>query len=210
MLITKTDAEQLLSPYSDRILNMFDLAWQDWLKRIQENPSCCKRGRSNFIWDQIIHHAKNEFGFEPDHKFAIYPYNNNQTYNFIVEQQLVFRIKKGKSTRKSSNIPTNMSKGFHDPNESLPEIGLLPRIEIQYELDKLESSIIDVVAVARNKDAVIWQMSLKYRANDELPIFPTIPVNPQSPISNSALSVKKRVKLKSVKTEEKPKKIVGE
>ena len=133
MLITKADTEKLLSPYIDRILNVFDLAWNDWLKRIKENPSCCKRGRSNFIWDQIIHHSKNEFGFEPDHKFAIYPYNNSQTYNFIVEQQLVFRIKKGKNTRKSSNIPTNMSKGFHDPNESLPEIGLLPRIEIQYE-----------------------------------------------------------------------------
>lgn len=210
MLITKADAEKLLSPYTDRILNVFDLAWNDWLKRIKENPSCCKRGRSNFIWDQIIHHAKNEFGFEPDHKFAIFPYNNSQTYNFIVEQQLVFRIKKGKNTRKSSNIPTNMSKGFHDPNESLPEIGLLPRIEIQYELDKLESSIIDIVAVARNRNLVAWETSLKYRGNDELPIFPAIPVNPKSPSPITVSSVKKRVKLKSVKTEKEQKKVVGE
>ncbi|MEC8124177.1 hypothetical protein [Acinetobacter bereziniae] len=210
MLITKADAEKLLSPYTERILNVFNLAWNDWLKRIEENPSCCKRGRSNFIWDQIIHHAKNEFSFEPDHKFAIYPYNNSQTYNFIVEQQLVFRIKKGKNTRKSSNVPTNMSKGFHDPNESLPEIGLLPRIEIQYELDKLESAIIDVVAVARNRNLVAWETSLKYRGNDELPIFPTIPVNPKSPSPITDSSVKKRVKLKSVNTEKEQKKIVGE
>lgn len=210
MLITKKNAENLLSPYSDRILNVFDLAWKDWLKRINDNPSCCKRGRSNFIWDQIIHHAKNEFGLEPDHKFAIFPYNNNQTYNFIVEQKLVFRIKKGKSSRKSSNIPTNMSKGFHDPNESLPEIGLLPRIEIQYQLDKLESSIIDVVAVARDKQTIVWESSLKYRGNDELPIFSTIPVSPQSPSPTSVSSVKKRVKLKSVNTEKERKKIVGE
>lgn len=205
MLITQTDAEKLLSPYSDRILNVFDLAWKDWLKRINDNPSCCKRGRSNFIWDQIIHHAKNEFSLEPDHKFAIFPYYNEQTYNFIVDQKLVFRIKKGKASRKSSNIPTNMSKGFHDPNESLPEIGLLPRIEIQYQLDKLESSIIDVVAVARDKNIVVWQSSLKYRGNDELPIFSNIPVIPQSPNPTAVSSVKKRVKLKSVKAEKEQK-----
>ncbi|WP_151800758.1 hypothetical protein [Acinetobacter junii] len=210
MLITKSKAENLLSPYSDRLLKVFDLAWNDWLKRIDDNPSCCKRGRSNFIWDQIIHHAKNEFGLEPDHKFAIYPYNNDQTYNFIIEQKLVFRIKKGKSSRKSSNVPTNMSKGFHDPNESLPEIGLLPRIEIQYQLDKLESSIIDVVAVARDKSMIVWESSLKYRGNDELPIFSENPVSPQSPSPTSGSSVKKRVKLKSVNTEKEHKKIVGE
>ncbi|MFW2034123.1 hypothetical protein [Acinetobacter junii] len=210
MLITKSKAENLLSPYSDRLLKVFDLAWNDWLKRIDDNTSCCKRGRSNFIWDQIIHHAKNEFGLEPDHKFAIYPYNNDQTYNFIIEQKLVFRIKKGKSSRKSSNVPTNMSKGFHDPNESLPEIGLLPRIEIQYQLDKLESSIIDVVAVARDKSMIVWESSLKYRGNDELPIFSENPVSPQSPSPTSGSSVKKRVKLKSVNTEKEHKKIVGE
>lgn len=210
MLITKSKAENLLSPYSDRLLKVFDLAWNDWLKRIDDNPSCCKRGRSNFIWDQIIHHAKNEFGLEPDHKFAIYPYNNDQTYNFIIEQKLVFRIKKGKSSRKSNNVPTNMSKGFHDPNESLPEIGLLPRIEIQYQLDKLESSIIDVVAVARDKSMIVWESSLKYRGNDELPIFSENPVSPQSPSPTSGSSVKKRVKLKSVNTEKEHKKIVGE
>lgn len=210
MLITKSKAENLLSPYSDRLLKVFDLAWNDWLKRIDDNPSCCKRGRSNFIWDQIIHHAKNEFGLEPDHKFAIYPYNNDQTYNFIIEQKLVFRIKKGKSSRKSSNVPTNMSKGFHDPNESLPEIGLLPRIEIQYQLDKLESSIIDVVAVARDKSMIVWESSLKYRGNDELPIFSENPISPQSPSPTSGSSVKKRVKLKSVNTEKEHKKIVGE
>lgn len=209
MRITKNSAENLLSPYSDRILNVFNLAWEDWLERINDNPSCCKRGRSNFIWDQIIHHAKNEFGLEPDHKFAIFPYNNSQTYNFIVEQKLVFRIKKGKASRRSSNIPTNMSKGFHDPNESLPEIGLLPRIEIQYQLDKLESSIIDVVAVARDKNIVVWESSLKYRENGELPIFSTTPLNP-SPNPVSVSSVKKRVKLKSVKTEKEHKKIIGE
>lgn len=210
MRITKNNAENLLSPYSNRILNVFDLAWKDWLKRINDNPSCCKRGRSNFIWDQVIHHAKNEFGLEPDHKFAIFPYNNSQTYNFIVEQKLVFRIKKGKPSRRSSNIPTNMSKGFHDPNEPLPEIGLLPRIEIQYQLDRFESSIIDVVAVARDKNIVVWESSLKYRSNDELPISSIAPVNPQSPSPITVSSVKKRVKLKSVKTEKEHKKIVGE
>lgn len=201
MLISKNDAEKLLSPYVDRILKVFDLAWQDWLNRLKFTPSCSKRGRSNFIWDQIIHHSHKEFGFEPNDKFAIFPYNNSQTYNFIIAQQLVFRIKKGGATRKSGNIPTNMSQGFHDPNESLPEINLLPRIEIQYELDKLESSIIDVVAVARNKNSIVWESSLKYRGNNELPIFPIIPVNPQIPDSNTVSSVKKRVKLKSVKTE---------
>lgn len=210
MLITKIEAEELLAPYTDRLLKVFDQAWSDWLIRIKENTSCCKRGRSNFIWDQIIHHAKNEFGFEPDHLFAIYPYNNNQTYNFIIQQQLVFRIKKGKNSRRSSNIPTNMALGFHDPNESLPEIGLLPRIEIQYELDKLESSIIDVVAVARDKNTIVWDLSLKYRGNDELFINPTIPVNPSSPSIPTVSTVKKRVKLKSVNAEPERKKTVGE
>lgn len=210
MLITKEEAEKLLTPYADRLLMVFTLAWNDWLARIKANPSCCKRGRSNFIWDQIIHHAKNEFGQEPDHKFAIYPYNNNQTYNFIVQQELIFRIKKGKTSRRSSNVPTNMALGFHDPNESLPEIGLLPRIEIQYELDKLESSIIDVVAVARDKNIIAWDFSLKYRGNAELPINPTVPVNPHNPTSSAVSSVKKRVKLKSVNTEKEQRKIVGE
>lgn len=206
MLITKNDAEKLLSPYIPRILNVFNLAWQDWLKRLQDNPSCCKRGRSNFIWDQIIQHSTKEFGTEPNHKFAIFPYHNGQTCNFIVEQQLVFRIKKGKPSRKSSNIPTGMSESFHDPNQSLPEIGTLPRIEIQYELDKLESSIIDIVAVARNKNRIIWHSSLKYRDSDELPIFTDFPINPQSPDSTTESSVKKRVKLKSAKTEKERKK----
>lgn len=210
MLITKNEAEQLLTPYIDRLLTVFDSAWNDWLNRLKNNPSCCKRGRSNFIWDQIIHHAKQEFGLEPDHKFAIYPYNNNQTYNFIIEQRLVFRIKKGKNSRRSSNIPTNMALGFHDPNESLPEIGSLPRIEIQYELDKLESSIIDIVAVARDRNIIVWDLSLKYRGNAELPINPTMPVNPNTPSTQTVSSVKKRVKLKSVKSDKERKKIVGE
>lgn len=210
MLITKDEAEILLAPYADRLLEVFKKSWDDWLNRLKQNPSCCKRGRSNFIWDQVIHHAKREFGLEPDHKFAIYPYNNNQTYNFIVEQKLVFRVKKGKNSRRSSNIPTNMSLGFHDPNESLPEIGSLPRIEIQYELDKLESSIIDIVAVARNRNTVVWDLSLKYRGNSELPINSTSPVNPSTPSTRIVSSVKKRVKLKSANSDNEHEKIVGE
>ncbi|MDQ8953463.1 hypothetical protein RFH42_10880 [Acinetobacter rudis] len=209
MHISKTKAEKLISPYAARLLKVFDLAWNDWLARIKENPSCSKRGRSNFIWDQIIHHAKNEFGLESDREFSIKPYNNNQTYNFMIKQELVFRIKKGKASRQSSNIPTGMALGFHDPNESLPEIGLLPRIEIQYELDKLESSIIDVVAVARDKRTISWTLSLKYRENPELTITPTIPVNPTQPNTSTTSTVKKRVKLKSVKPD-KEHKTVGE
>lgn len=208
MHITQMEAEELLAPYIQPLIIVFDLAWSDWLTRIKENPTCCKRGRSNYIWDQIIYHAKSVFGHIPDHEFAIYPYNKDSTHNFVVKQSLLFRVKKGRSSRKSSNVPTAMSLGFHDPNESLPEIGLMPRIEIQYELDKLESSIIDIVAVARDKNIILWDFSLKYRGQGKLPAVSVDPNSPNSNDQQNRSAVKKRVKLKPSAPDQ-DKKVVG-
>lgn len=85
----------------------------------------------------------------------------------------------------SRNIETQLSLAFVDPQQSLPGIPDLDRVDVVYELNALETQVANISVVARNCERVAWQYSIYPRADDDRsPIFlPTAPV-PPSPANN--------------------------
>jgi hypothetical protein len=111
---------------------------------------------------------------------AVYAVEKQETIYFVVEQRLVLRFKKGDDIGMSSNIETQAALAFNDPQQTLPELPDVSRVDIAYVLNPLETLIDRVLVVARNSDRVVWSYAIYPRIEDtELPT--PLPVQPIPP-----------------------------
>lgn len=94
-----------------------------------------------------------------------------ETALFLLDDELVFRFKKGDAEGMSSNIGTQAALDYNDPNECLSLFGLpdLIRVDVSYSLNELETQLGDVMVVARDNDRVAWSFSILMREADVAP-----------------------------------------
>ena len=154
-------------------------AWDDWLKSPRIGIWRCKRSRATFVWEQIIDRAHIEFHGSPSVRII----NGHETFTFLLEEQVLFRFKKGDEVGLSVNVPTQLALAFHDHDQDLLGLADVQRVEVLYQLNWLETEISDVIVVGRDKHLVVWSYSLLDYAAGVLPLpmpepgheFPTIP-----------------------------------
>ena len=111
--------------------------------------------------------------------------DGQETTYFVVEQRLVFRLKMGDGCGISSNIETQASLAFTDPQQALPGIPDHGRVDIVYVLNPFETLIDRVLVVARDGDRAAWSYPIFPRSYEgKSPItLPTRPV-PLVPADN--------------------------
>ena len=130
--------------------------WDDWMKSPFPGVWRRRRSRANFVWEQIIDRAHRTLDRSPD----VYIVDAHETYQFLIEDQVLFRFKKGDDAGLSVNVPTPLALAFHDHDQNLFGLPDVHRVEVVYQLNWLETEIRDVRLVGRDEGAVAWSYSL--------------------------------------------------
>ncbi len=131
-------------------------AWDDWIASPYLGVWRCKRSRANFVWEQIIDRAHIAFAEEP----SVRVIDGQETFKFLIEDSVLFRFKKGDDAGVTANIPTQIALAFHDHEQDLFGLPEVSRIEVVYQLNMLETEVVDVLVVARDGNAIAWSYSL--------------------------------------------------
>jgi hypothetical protein len=183
------DVKPLLDSREPAIREVFLSAWGRWWSN-PERPIFYKRTRATLIHNYMMIAAREAFADDS----GIRPIDGQETTYFVTEQRLIFRLKMGDGCGLSSNIETQASLAFNDPQQTLPGIPDLGRIDIVYTLNPLETLIDRILVVARDCDRVSWSYQIFPRSYEgKSPVtLPTRPVPPAPPDNVVHLPVVKK------------------
>ena len=166
----------IIGEHRQSIVDIVLGAWDDWRNSKHLGVWRTKRGRANFVWEQIIDRA--HFVFDGSKSVIIR--KSGETFLFLVDGQVCFRFKKADHVGLSANIPTQLALAFHNHQLDLPGLHDLHRVEIVYQLNFLETEIFDVLIVGRDNDVVAWTHSLLDIGETVMPLPMPISAPPAS------------------------------
>ena len=167
MPVPRIDIVQpIINRHREAIVTAVLGAWGDWQKSPRIGIWRCKRSRATFVWEQIIDRAHIEFNGSPNVRII----NGHETFKFLLEEQVLFRFKKGDEAGLSVNVPTQLALAFHDHDQDLLGLADVQRVEVLYQLNWLETGISDVIVVGRDKHVVVWSYSLLDSAAGVVPL----------------------------------------
>jgi len=146
--------QSALLPLEAVLTDSFLRAWKDW--QSSGLTHWRKRGRANYVWEQAAHYASLDVGQMPGVTVIV----KNESYHFLVNDVIAFRMKKADSSGFTRNYPTQEALAFHDPQLPLTGVPAEHRVEVTYTLNKAETDISDIVVVAREGDDIAWTYSL--------------------------------------------------
>jgi hypothetical protein len=147
----KSDVQALLAHREPAINTVFLNAWGRWWRN-PERSILYRRCRAGLVHNYMMLEAPIVFASDR----GIHPVPGQETTYFVVDQKLVFRMKMGDEHGLSSNIGTQTSLAFVDPQGTLPCLPDVGRVDIVYVLNHLETLISRVLVVARDGDRVSW------------------------------------------------------
>ncbi|MNV64573.1 hypothetical protein D3C71_1572220 [compost metagenome] len=125
------------------------------------------------MWERIARHAMVSFDGNP----SVSVRRRNESLDFFVADQVLFRFKKGDSNGVSSNYPTQLALAFHDHANNLLGLPDVQRVDVVYRLNALETEIEDVMVVAREGERILWAESL-LQAGDASNVVSILPDGP--------------------------------
>ncbi len=161
-------------------------AWDDWIASPYLGVWRCKRSRANFVWEQIIDRAHVAFAEKP----SVQVIDGQETFKFLIEDSVLFRFKKGDDAGVTANIPTQIALAFHDHEQNLFGLPEVYRIEVVYQLNMLETEVVDVIVVARDGDAIAWSYSLLDSGEGVVPLL--MPAPSEEPPAKPAVRLVRR------------------
>jgi hypothetical protein len=143
-----------LTPLEPVLTRALTRAWDDWMAADLHHWR--KRGRANFVWEQAAHYAAIDLNEDPRVSILV----KNESYHFLVDDRVAFRLKKADHSGYTRNYPTQEALAFHDPQMPLTGVPAEQRVEVTYTLNTAETDLNDIVVVARDGDKVLWTYSL--------------------------------------------------
>lgn len=173
----KDEVKSVLSDFHERLRLVVDGAWDEW----NEFPGKGKlvfpaRARAVLVFDYIARRALETFDGDKD----IHVIVKKQTIQFLFNDRVLLRFKKGNAKGVGSNIRTRAVPDFIDPNRQIP--GLIPeimKVEVCYAVDELGVRLDGVAVVARDQTSRIWSYPLDRRESGEN----VVPMPPRAPDS---------------------------
>jgi hypothetical protein len=168
--------QSALMPIGPVVTRAFRRAWQDW--QAAGFTHWRPRGRANFIWEQAAHYTAIEVEQLPGVTVIL----KNESYHFLVNDTISFRLKKADSSGFTQNYPTQEAMAFHDPQLPLTGIPAEHRVEVTYTLNKTATDIYDIAVVARAGELIAWTYSLL--DSDSVASLPVRSKNTPPPISD--------------------------
>lgn len=156
-----------LKPLEALIISAYRRAWEDW--RNASLTHWRPRGRANYVWEQAAHYAVTDAAAMAN----VVTILKNESYHFLVDGAVSFRLKKADQAGFTSNYPTQEAMTFHDPQLPLSGVPAEHRVEVVYALNASETDIKEILVVARDGDAIAWSYSIV--GNDMIIALPTMP-----------------------------------
>lgn len=176
----KSSVQPILDRYQKPIAEAVIGGWNDWRQSPYVGVWRCKRSRANFVWEQIIERAHLALDGTPGVRII----EGHETFQFLLEDRVLFRFKKGDDVGLTANVPTQIALAFHDHERDLFGLPEVHRVEVIYKLNKLETEVVDVLVVARDGDTVVWTHSLLQADQDVVPL-PLQPADEEQPAASS-------------------------
>lgn len=175
-MITKETAETLLSPYYGAFSRIVRAGWQGWwdlspAQRARQDV----RSQRCWTWCCMIDAARIEFTADP----RVTIIDGTMTTFFIVEDSAAIRFKKLSASGSSSNVATQMQLDLRDPQRTIPGIlADLPRLEVGYVPNSIETNFDAVLIAYPVGDAVAWTIEVTDDFGDSKVITDIEPVGP--------------------------------
>jgi hypothetical protein len=144
--------EPVLKPFEPHLCEIVLGAWEDWMDSSEAGRYLFPRTRATVVHDRMVDRALAVLPSLP----GINHVERDQTVSFIVDDQVLFRFKKGDTSGLSRNFPTQQALAFHDHEQSL--FGPLEwvRVEVVYVLNRIKTSVENVFIVARDGNKISW------------------------------------------------------
>jgi hypothetical protein len=153
-LITQAAAEAAVRPHFDDLVHVVQAAWKDWREASIASQMQHKRVRANYVWNQLIAHAKRRF----DGHAVVRVETISRWDGLLVGDAIFIRMKKANRDLLSRNYPTQSALAFLDQTQDL--FGGVARLELVYLLDDSETSIERIVLMQRHRNSVAWMIDL--------------------------------------------------
>lgn len=153
MRISVERARGLLEPYHQRFRETISEAFEDW-RRLPAGFLATQDVRSQraSIWCLMIHHVEAFFGSDP----TVAVVRTNQSAFLIIRDAVVVRLKKMDRGGNSSNIVTQTQLDWREQLEIPGVPAELPRIEVGYVPDALETGFVSLLVTHPDGEGVAW------------------------------------------------------
>lgn len=188
----QASVRETLKPYEMKIAKAIRRAWERWRDRSPEDMLVLNNGRtrSSVVWSYMVAEVARAL---PGSTVKVEPRNGTQ--DFVVENKVMFRLKKMNGRGKSRNFATRLSMDHYAQIE-IPGMPELVRLDIGYVLNRTASAITEILVSCRYGKAVVWNYSLL--AAEVAAATPSVlgritPQEQQSKVRRSRVRVPKRV-----------------
>lgn len=153
-MITEVAAEQAIRPFSEKLVEVVQTAFSDWLNNPYAAYMQTKSFRAHAISNQMIAHAKRLFDGVDGIRVDAVPHYTG----LFVGRDIFIRMKKADERMLSRNYPTKHALAFIDQDRDL--FGGLTRLELVYQLDDAGTAVERIVLMQRHKSSVVWMIDL--------------------------------------------------
>ncbi len=175
-ILTLQEAEEILSPYRDRLNRCIQHGWDVWKNDYQHKHHLLQaRARAAIIFDEIAYCALAEFPAGPGLKVVRTP----STLMLYIGDSLTLRFKKIGKNGRCSNVLTKQQLLFKAQAQlSFPTMLDGTLVSAGYVLDDLQQNLVRKIVVCHLDNDVLWELSL---ATVESPVVEFVPPVPSAP-----------------------------
>ena len=147
----------VLAKYETVLFTAFHGGWDDWRALpLGGRLLFPARSRACIVYDFIVQRAMAAL---VDDK-AVRIVRRDETVKFIFADIVVVRFKKANDSGLGSNIRTQATLGFVDPQQELPGMPDMHKVEMVYVLNDLQTRIDQVLVAARDNDVCLWNYEI--------------------------------------------------
>ncbi len=168
------EAKQILRPYAADLLEVFDLAFQDWIHRPPAWHGVGPRSRASVVFDQLGRHAQDVLARHPDISFYE---RYGVTHVLLASSGVDLRFKKlnRDGTLNSNETIEQLRLLYQQP---LPGLPTETHLVVGYLLAEDQASIEHVLVCSHEqpKDPPVWSFNLAHLVTATIPtVLPAAP-----------------------------------
>lgn len=147
----------VLAKYETVLFTAFHGGWDDWRALpLGGRLLFPARSRACIVYDFIVQRAMAALGDDE----AVHILRRDETVKFVFADTVVLRFKKASDNGLGSNIRTQATLGFVDPQQELPGMPDMHKVEMVYVLNGLQTRIEQVLVAARDNDVCLWNYEI--------------------------------------------------
>lgn len=171
-ILTENEAVQLAGKYFDRIANVINSAFMDYIHALNEMNSIGiktdfkARTSASLIHDFIRTRAFEEFDDETNVKVSEF----NGIFGLLILGKIFIRFKKLGRDLSTSNVRTDQVELFDKQQLELPGLGQLTMLTAGYVPDITYTSIHNMYLTCRRDDQIVWHKDI-YSDTTQVSIF---------------------------------------